>query len=459
MMWGGRFQQGPDALAFRFSSSFHFDYRLLGHELKVNYAHAEMLQEVGIIGKEELNALLSGLVLLEDEYVKGDKFPEAEFEDIHSFIEKKLFDKIGQVALKIHSGRSRNDLVVTSLMLWMRDNINELKNVIRDLQTELLMKAETHQQVVIPSYTHLQRAQPVSLAFHLMSHINKLERDIERLDFVLTQTDKCPLGSGAIAGSTLPLDRDSVRKKLGFGSVSENATDSINQRDFVLDLLHACSVGMLHLSSIAEEIILWSTKEWDFVKVSEEFTTGSSLMPQKKNPDIAELIRGKTGRVSGNYTSVTTTLKAMPFGYNRDLQEDKEALFDSFDTYYIALQLMAGMIKGMEFNDERFTEELKGDFSLSTDLADWLVMKNVPFRKAHEVVGKIVRSCEEKEQTFSHLKLDDLKAFDEIFDESALEVINIKGAIDRKKTSGSTNPGLVTEAISKWKQKLSLVID
>jgi len=443
-------------MALRFSSSFHFDFRLLKYELKVNTAHVEMLNEIGIIEGKELVEITDGLNSIEDEFVKLGKSVEGEYEDIHSFIEKTLFDKIGSVALKIHSGRSRNDLVVTSVMMWMRENVNTLIKEIKFLQLIILRKAEAHQQVLIPSYTHLQRAQPVSLAFHMLSHIYKLERDIERLGFVLSQIDKCPLGSGAIAGSTLPLDRGSVGKKLGFSSVSENATDSTNQRDYILDMLHASSVGMIHLSSLAEEIILWSTKEWDFVKISEEFTTGSSLMPQKRNPDIAELIRGKTGRASGNYLSLSTTLKAMPFGYNRDLQEDKEALFDSFDTFYMSVKLMAGIINGLSFNEDRFVEELNNDFTLSTDLADWLVMKNIPFRKAHDLVGRIVLDCEEKKVSFSKMTLEHLKIFDQIFDASALEAISLRGAFERKKTTGSTNPEFVREEIEKWKRKLNL---
>ena len=454
MLWGGRFQQALDKAAFKFSSSFHFDQRLLEAEIEVNKAHVEMLYNINILTEDELQAITSGLNEIKDEFVNAEISDNNEFEDIHSFVESKLKEKIGNTALKIHSGRSRNDLVTTSLKLWMRTSIEELLAALKDLQSSVLTTAEGNSDVLIPSYTHLQRAQPVSLSFHLLSYLYKLERDIERLQFVSTQLKTSPLGSGAIAGSTLELNRQETSDKLLFENPAENATDAINQRDYVLDFLHACSLGMLHLSSISEELILWSTKEWDFVTISDRFTTGSSLMPQKKNPDIAELTRGKSGRTIGNYVTLATVLKALPFGYNRDLQEDKEALFDSFDTYYSAVILMTGMMSELSFNKTRFVEELGNDFVLATDLADWLVMNNIPFRIAHEVVGKLVVDCINNRKSFLDLSLDDLKKYNNVFNEEALKILHLEGALERKKTIGSPNPSMVDAELKKWREKL-----
>lgn len=454
MLWGGRFQQALDRTAFKFSSSFSFDQRLLEVEIEVNKAHVEMLFNIGVLSEDELQNIICGLNEIKEDYAGTELRFDNEYEDIHSFVEHKLKEKIGNTALKIHSGRSRNDLVATSLKLWIRRSSENLVNELRELQNSILSVAEKNVDTLIPSYTHLQRAQPISLSFHLISHLYKLERDIERIQFVISQISTSPLGSGAIAGSTLNLDRNETSAKLLFGYPAENATDAINQRDYVMDFLHTCTMGMIHLSSISEELILWSTKEWNFVTISDRFTTGSSLMPQKKNPDIAELIRGKSGRAIGNYTTVAAVLKALPFGYNRDLQEDKEALFDSFDTYHSSVILMAGMMKELTFNRDRFLDELKSDFVLSTDLADWLVLHNMPFRLAHEVVGKIVVDCIESKKTFPDLTLDDLKKYSEIFTKEALEFLQLNGSLGRKKTSGSPNPQMVGIELSKWKTKL-----
>lgn len=297
----------------------------------------------------------------------------------------------------------------------------------------MLEISEQNIETLMPGYTHLQRAQPISFAHHLLAYVEMIERDKKRISFVIGETDQSPLGSGALAGSTLPLDSSFTSEQLGFSSPCANSLDAVSDRDFILDSLNCFSIGVMHLSRLAEELILWSTEEWKFIKLADEFTTGSSLMPQKKNPDLAELIRGKTGRVFGNQFSLLTTLKAMPLSYNRDMQEDKEPLFDSFETYFNSIKLTAKMISTMQINKERFTEELQNGFILATDLADWLVLKGIPFREAHHIVGRLVTYCEEKSITFKNVQLVDLKTIHEIFTEDALKCFDIKTSLTRKK--------------------------
>ncbi|MCK5086217.1 MAG: argininosuccinate lyase, partial [Melioribacteraceae bacterium] len=328
------------------------------------------------------------------------------FEDIHSAIESRLFELIGNTAGKLHSGRSRNDQVATSFKLWMKKALNETVNEIILLQSALISKAENHTETIMPGYTHLQRAQPISFAFHSLAYVEMLERDKKRLLFTLDETDQSPLGSGALAGSTLPLDRYFTSQKLGFGKLASNALDAVSDRDFVLDFLNAVVLGMMHLSRLSEELILWSSSEWNFIKIGDDFTTGSSLMPQKKNPDMAELIRGKSGRAYGNYISVATMLKGLPLSYNRDMQEDKEPVFDSFNTYVNSLQIMNGMINSIRVNEKRFVKVLDGDFIFATELAEWLVLKGIPFREAHSIVGEIVRLAEEKNLKLNQLSIE-----------------------------------------------------
>ncbi|NWF91105.1 MAG: argininosuccinate lyase, partial [Ignavibacteriaceae bacterium] len=329
-----------------------------------------------------------------------------------------------------------------------------LNKKIISFQKNLLKLAEKHCNTIIPGYTHLQRAQPISFAFHLLAYVEMMERSKERLNYVYFETDRCPLGCGALAGSTLPLDREFVAKELGFSSVTQNALDSVSDREFVVDFINACSLGMLSLSRLAEELIIWSTTEWNFVRLSDEYSTGSSMMPQKKNPDIAELIRGKLGRVLGNYTALVTTIKGLPLSYNRDFQEDKESVFDSFDTYLASIEMMTGIISTIDVNKERFTEELNGDFSLATDLADWLVLKGIPFRKSHEIVGQVVRFAEEKKSKLNQLSHEELKNINSLFDASVLKIFQISDALPRKKTIGSPNPDLVSAQIKLWKERL-----
>jgi argininosuccinate lyase len=456
MLWGGRFNKALNKEAFNFSSSLGFDIALIQEDITGSIAHAEMLVKIGILTDKEFYDIKTGLEKIRSDYSGGSWNPDAEkFEDVHSAVESRLTELIGDTAGKLHTGRSRNDQIATDLKLWVKEKCNEIVNLLTFSQRSFLELSNDNKETIIPGYTHLQRAQPVSFAFHLLAYIEMFERDKKRFSFVQELLNESPLGSGALAGSTLPLDRSFTSEKLGFSKPTSNSLDAVSDRDFILDFLNACSIGMIHLSRFAEEIILWSTAEWGFVKISDEYSTGSSLMPQKKNPDMAELTRGKTGRTLGNYVSLSSTMKGLPLSYNRDMQEDKEPLFDSFTTYSEALKIVSGMVITMDIKKNRFDLELEGDFSLATDLADWLVLQGIPFRKAHEIVGNVVKFLEKKGRNFNNITLDELVSINPVFTLSAIECLNIKTALERKKTYGSPNPGMVDDMIKLWEERLS----
>ena len=378
MLWGGRFEEILNQDALRFSSSFCFDKRLFEEDILVDYAHAKMLNGIGLIDDAELGKILDGLEKIKKEWNENFWKPDDDhFEDIHSAIESRLFELIGTAAGKLHTGRSRNDQIATVMKLWVKKSASELIKSIDKLQHRLLNLAEKNINTIMPGYTHLQRAQPVSLAFHLLAYVEMLARDHGRLQDVIEECSSCPLGSGALAGSTLPLDRWAVSNALGFANPTGNALDSVSDRDFMIDFMHACSMGMMHLSRFAEELVLWSSAEWNFIKLSDKYTTGSSIMPQKKNPDMAELVRGKTGRVFGNEFSLLINMKGLPLSYNRDLQEDKIPVFCSYDIFSQSLNIMGEMLVEIKVNENRFALELERDFILATDLSDWLVSKGI----------------------------------------------------------------------------------
>ncbi len=459
MLWGGRFKKELDKKALEFSSSLSYDIQLLEEDIEGSIAHAKMLEKINILSEDELKKIVSALNQIRSE--PSALLDEDKFEDVHSAIESRLYELIGEAAGKLHTGRSRNDQVLTAVKLWMRKRCNEILNALTELQRSLLTLAEKNTETIIPGYTHLQRAQPISLAFHLLAYIEMFERDKQRFENVLYFIKDSPLGAGALAGSTLPLDREYTAELLGFESPTSNALDTVSDRDFILDFLHAAAVSSLHLSRMSEELIIWSSAEWHFIDIDDSFTTGSSLMPQKKNPDLAELIRAKTGRVLGNYLSLSTVIKGLPLSYNRDLQEDKQPLFDSAKTIIDSLHIMKLMIDSVKVDSDRFIDELKGDYLFATDIADWLVLKGIPFRKAHEIVGELIKHLEKEGKKFSELKLSELlrrivpKKFSPIFDETALECLDISTALFRKKTYGSPNPHLVNLSINIWKDKLS----
>jgi argininosuccinate lyase len=457
MLWGSRFDEQLNNDALKFSSSLHFDIELFFQEIKINKAHAEMLSEVGIISSNDAEKLTAGLNKINNAYKSGEWIPNSnKFEDIHSAIEAELFERIGDTAGKLHTGRSRNDLAAASFRLWVMEAAEKLIDRIVNLQKTLLLIAENHTETLMPGYTHLQRAQPISLAFHLLAYYEMLNRSVTRLHHVKDEADSCPLGSGALAGSTLSLDRKIIADKLGFKNICENAMDAVSDRDFAVDFLNASSLGLMHLSRLSEELILWSTSEWSFIQIGDSFTTGSSLMPQKRNPDMAELIRGKSGRVFGNYISLLTTLKGLPLSYNRDLQEDKLPVFDSFYTFSDSLNIMNEMLKVTKFNSASFLDDMDKGYMLATDLADWLVLKGISFRDAHSIVGKVVKYAEENEKVFKDITLEELQSVNEIFDHSSIQVLKMKSSLERKQTYGSPNPAQVKMRIIQLKKKLNL---
>jgi len=455
MLWGGRFKKELHPRALKYSSSLSIDIELILEDIEGSKAHAQMLAKIKIISQAEEKELLEGLTQVENDWNDGKWKPDPEkFEDIHSAIESRLFELIGETAGKLHTGRSRNDQIAVDLKLWVRKKTETLQELIKNLQLTLVEISSENLETIIPGYTHLQRAQPVSLAFHFMAYVEMLERDLLRLQFLKNSLNQSPLGSGALAGSTLPLDRDFTSSKLGFESPSQNAMDSISDRDFVLDMLNTCVIGMMHLSRLSEELILWSTKEWNFIKFNDEVSTGSSLMPQKKNPDLAELIRGRTGRVYGNYISFASVMKGLPLSYNRDMQEDKEPLFSSAKIYSESLETMKLILCNINIYKNRFNNELSTDSVLATDLADWLVLQGIPFRDAHEVVGNIVKTLEEEGKNFMDLNIDVLKKFSPFFNDEALKYLELTSSLQRKKTKGSPNPKFVKEQIEYWRKKL-----
>lgn len=454
MLWGSRFDKELEKFAFEFSKSINFDIKLFEEDIQVSIVHSQMLAEKSIISNNDFEKIKNGLIAVKAE-LKDISLDEIQnFEDIHSLIESRLKDKIGETANKLHSGRSRNDLVSTSLKMWTRKALNSLLNDIEKFQKTLVSKASKHVKTVIPGYTHLQRAQPVSLALHLLAYVEMLERDKKRIKNALEEIDTCPLGSGALAGSTLDLDREMTAKLLNFSKPTKNALDSVSDRDFVLETLNTVNIGMMHLSRFSEELILWASSEFNFAKIGDDFTTGSSLMPQKKNPDIAELIRGKCGRAIGNYMSLITVMKGLPLSYNKDMQEDKEPLFDSIETYSNSLKIFSLMVDSTEFNKGRFEKELDGDFSLATDLTDWLVKNGTAFREAHFIVGQVVKFAEEKGKKLNELTIAELQSISGMFNEESLDCTKIQNVLERKKTYGSPNPNLVEKQIEKWMEKL-----
>ncbi len=452
MLWGGRFEDSLDKAAMSFSSSLSFDKLLIKEEITVSKAHAKMLAKVSIISEKESQKIIEGLDVILIKWKEGNlELDENKFEDIHSAIEAFLFDLIGDTAGKLHSGRSRNDQIATIERLWVIKSCKKLQGLIKDFITALLEQAEQQTETIIPGYTHQQRAQPVSFAFHLLAYVEMLKRDSERFKNVIKECDECPMGSAALAGSTLSLDREFIAKELGFSKPTENALDTVSNRDFLLDFLNAMNLTIMHLSRLSEELILWTSTEFNFVKLSDKFTTGSSLMPQKKNPDMAELIRGKSGRVFGSYTSLLTMMKGLPLSYNRDMQEDKEPVFDAFFTVMNSLRIMVGMIATMKVNSSKFTNELRNDFSLATDLADWLVLKGVPFRKAHSIIGKLLKKMEDDKISFKEISTEYLKEINSVFDETALKVVQAETQLKNKRTFGSPNPEFVKKQIDSLK--------
>ena len=449
--WGGRFQSAPAELMERFNASIGFDRKLLAADIAGSVAYARALQRAGVLSAGELEQIEAGLKQVQEEFSAPDcALPDA-LEDIHMAVEQRLTELIGPVGGKLHTGRSRNDQVNLDERLYLRDAIASLQAQIRHLQGVLLASGERHSRVVLPGYTHLQQAQPVLFSHYALSLFWMLERDRGRLGDAWRRADFLPLGSGALAGSAFPLDRAFLARELGFSQVTPNSLDAVSDRDFLLETLSALAILMMHLSRFCEDLILWSSAEFGFVELDDHFATGSSMMPQKKNPDALELVRGKTGRVYGSLMALLTTMKAVPLTYAKDLQEDKEPLFDALETSAICLEVFAGAWESMEVRAERM-ESAVDSTALATDLADYLVGQGVPFREAHRVVGRLVRDSLEQGRALTDLSLEDLRAHSADFGEDALGLLDVRHSLARRNIEGGTGPQAVAEQMEKAQQ-------
>ena len=439
-----------------YTASLHYDWRLYREDISGSHAHARMLARQGIISTDEANDICAGLDAIRQEIEDGF-FPwRKELEDLHMNVEARLHDLIGETAGKLHTARSRNDQVATDMRLFVRRTTAETADALRGLQRALASVAGEHVNTAMPGYTHLQRAQPVVLAHHLLAYVEMLERDVERFQQAGARANVLPLGSGALAGSPYPLDRESVAQELGFDGVTANSMDAVADRDFVLDYLYAASTCMAHLSRMGEEFVLWSSEEFGFLRLADDDTTGSSIMPQKRNPDLAELARGRTGRVYGHLMGMLTTVKGLPLTYNRDLQEDKEALFDTVDTLLPTVSAFTRMLGGATFNRERMARAAEGGgYSLATDLADYLVRKGLPFRQAHGVVAQLTRYAEDRGARFEELSLEDYRSFSPLFDEDVLST-TVASALDSRNVPGGTAPSQVATALRRVRERLGM---
>ena len=455
----GRFAAGPSEDVVRFTESVSFDWRLWRQDIRGSKAHATMLKKIGLLSPRELVAILKGLDAIGDEIGKERFRWRPELEDVHMNIESELTRRV-PAAAKLHTGRSRNDQVALDMRLWLRDEIGSLQKDLNDLQRALVSLGERNLEVIIPGYTHLQRAQPVPLAHHLLAYVEMFARDRMRLENCLDRVNVCPLGSGALAGSTLPLDREMVARLLGFVDhrgrprLTQNSMDGVSDRDFVVEFCSHAALMAVHLSRLAEDLILWASAEFNFIRIADAYTTGSSLMPQKKNPDVAELTRGKSARVIGNLVALLALLKGLPMTYNRDLQEDKERLFDTADTVRAAVRLSAAMLENTKVNAQVCRAAASDPALLATDLADYLVQKGVPFRQAHHSVGALVRLAERTGRKLSQLTLADLRSAESKFGADATGIFDLKRALARRKMTGAPAPREVQKQIAKWKRDL-----
>ena len=451
-LWGGRFQKATDKKVDDFNSSIRFDKRMYAQDIKGSLAHAEMLGRQGIIAKEDSEKIIAGLheILAEIEEGKAEFLIDAE--DIHMNIEKMLTDKIGESGKRLHTGRSRNDQVALDIRMYMMDEIAEISAMLKNLLTTLVSLAEVHTETIMPGYTHLQKAQPITLAHHFMAYFEMFRRDAERLADCKKRTAVMPLGSGALAGTTYPLDRQFVCEKLGFSAVTQNSLDGVSDRDFVIEAANCLSIIMMHLSRFCEELILWSSHEFSFVEMDDAFSTGSSIMPQKKNPDVAELIRGKTGRVYGDLMSLLVTMKGIPLAYNKDMQEDKEPIFDAIDTVKLCLPVFCDMISTMTVKKENMLKGAKGGFTNATDVADYLVKKGVPFRDAHAIVGKLVFYAISKDKALDDLKIEEFREFSDKIDADIYDAISMETCVNGRTVIGGPAKSTVENAIAEAKK-------
>lgn len=448
-LWGGRFTHQTDKLAYDFNASISFDRRLYRQDIRGSIAHVKMLAKQGVLTDVERDQIVDGLNGILADVESGKLDITDQYEDIHSFVEANLIDRIGDVGKKLHTGRSRNDQVALDMKLYTRDEIDELNKLIKDLLSTLLTIMRDNVDTFMPGFTHLQKAQPITLAHHLSAYFEMFKRDHERLVDIRRRMNTCPLGSGALAGTTYPLDREYVAELLDFDKPTLNSIDGVSDRDYLIELLSALSIIMMHLSRFSEEIIIWNSNEYQFVEIDDGFSTGSSIMPQKKNPDIAELVRGKTGRVYGHLMALLTTMKGLPLAYNKDMQEDKEGSFDAIDTVKSSLALFASMLKTLRFNKVRMEDSAKHGFTNATDVADYLVGKGIPFRDAHSIVGQLVLMCIERGIPLDDLPLEDYRRLSPAFDEDIYSVISLDTCVNKRLTIGAPGRQVMQQVIDK----------
>lgn len=453
-LWGGRFTKTAEEWIDSFGASISFDQELVMEDLEGSLAHVTMLGECGILAEEEVDIIKKGLNSLKAKAKKGELSFSVEYEDIHLNLEKLLIDEIGPLGGKLHTARSRNDQVATDMHLYLRAQVSEIIDGITEFQKTLIQVAEKHIETVIPGYTHLQRAQPISLGHHFMAYFWMLQRDKDRLQDSLKRINLSPLGAGALAGTTFPIDRELTAELMGFDGIYKNSLDAVSDRDFIAEFLNNASLIMMHLSRFSEEIILWSSQEFHFIELDDTFSTGSSIMPQKKNPDMAELIRGKTGRVYGNAFGLLTLLKGLPLAYNKDMQEDKEGMFDTVITVKGSLKIFNGMIETMKVHTNVMKEAVYNDFSNATELADYLAAKGIPFREAHEIVGKLVLFCIQKGYYLLDIPFETLKEASELIEKDVYEALKPEEAVRRRNSSGGTGFNQVRLAIEQAKSLL-----
>lgn len=453
--WGGRFSKKTSGAVEAFTESVSFDRRLWKEDIEGSIAHARMLAGQGIISKSEAEAIVRGLREIARDIEAGTFTFHEGLEDVHMNIESELVKRIGEAGKKLHTARSRNDQVALDLRLYLRKEITEIEAAIAGLQQVFLDLAEQHLDVIMPGYTHLQRAQPVLLSHHLLAYVEMLERDLGRFSDALKRIDVLPLGSCALAGTSLPTNRGAVAESLGFSEISGNSIDAVSDRDFALEFLSSASICMVHLSRLAEELVLWSTEEFRFIEISDEFTTGSSIMPQKKNPDVAELVRGKTGRVFGDLVALLTIMKGLPLSYNRDMQEDKEPVFDAVDTLKACLSVLSGMLPGITFRRERLSSTSGEGYATATDLAEYLVRQGVPFRDAHEITGRIVLHAIRKGISLEQLEIGELRSFSEHIGGDVFLVLDPSESVKVRTSAGGTAPKEVKRQIRRFRRRLT----
>mgnify|MGYP000856332636 CR=1 FL=1 len=454
-LWGGRFTKETNQLVHNFNASLSFDQKFYKEDIEGSIAHVTMLAKQGILSDEDKESIIKGLESIRQDIDNGTLTFTAEHEDIHSFVEAHLIERIGDAGKRLHTGRSRNDQVALDMKLYTRHEIEEMNDLLKSLLDSILRIMKENLHTIMPGFTHLQKAQPITLAHHMGAYFEMFKRDRSRLSDTLERMNYCPLGSGALAGTTYPLDREETARLLGFTGPTLNSMDSVSDRDYLIEFLNDMSIIMMHLSRFCEEIITWNTNEYQFVDIDDSYSTGSSIMPQKKNPDIAELVRGKTGRVYGALMSLLTTMKSLPLAYNKDMQEDKEFVFDAIDTTKGCIVLFHGMLDTMTFRKDRMRASAEGGFTNATDAADYLVNHGVPFRDAHGIVGQLVLFCEEKGIALDDMTLEEYKAISPVFEDDIYEAISLETCVNKRMTIGAPGPEAMEKVIKIYKEYLS----